>query len=155
MGETRFKDPGAWHVLTMVLYLCQMKIAFDAIPQACLAGQSADPDNILAPYIFRPQHATAGPTNRAGLRPPFSRRRSPVMKFLFEVSGIQIYQRIIAGFLEALRQIGHEVFLLNPGNYSSSGDYLRAMQANGANYCVLTNSLSPLALLEEDRKAHV
>ncbi len=72
------------------------------------------------------------------------------MKFLFEASGTPIYQRIIAGFSEALRQIGHEVFLLNPGNYSSSGDYLRAIQASGADYCVLTNALSPLALLHGD-----
>lgn len=72
------------------------------------------------------------------------------MKFLFEVSATPIFQRIIEGFSNALRQIGHDVFLINPGNYSSAEDYLRAIEADSVDYCVLTNALSPLSLLHAD-----
>ena len=74
------------------------------------------------------------------------------MKFLFEASETPIYQRIIEGFSSALRHIGHDIFLIYPGNYSAPEDYLQTIQASNADYCVLTNSASPLSRLHIDGK---
>lgn len=78
------------------------------------------------------------------------RNANVFMKFLFEISKTPIYQRIIEGFSAALQQLGHDTLLVDPGNYSSAGNYLRAIWAGNADCCVLTNSLSPLALLSSD-----
>ncbi|MGB5443609.1 MAG: glycosyltransferase [Gammaproteobacteria bacterium] len=68
------------------------------------------------------------------------------MKFLLETSRVPIYQRIIAGFSDALNRLGYEVLHINQAEFSRPADYLDAIQECRVDYCMITNTASYLSL---------
>jgi len=64
--------------------------------------------------------------------------------FLIETSATPIYQRIAAAFVDTLRELGHQVYFLNPWQYASDVEYLEAIAQLNLDYCLVTNSLTRL-----------
>lgn len=64
--------------------------------------------------------------------------------FLIETSATPIYQRIATAFVDTLRELGHQVYFLNPWKYTSDVEYLDAVGQLNLDYCLVTNSLTRL-----------
>ncbi|MBF2073739.1 MAG: glycosyltransferase [Synechococcales cyanobacterium C42_A2020_086] len=60
-------------------------------------------------------------------------------RFLLEQSPTRIYQRIIESFRATLEQFGHTVLLIDPCQFQDYQDYLRYIQDQAVDYCLITN----------------
>jgi SAM-dependent methyltransferase len=66
-------------------------------------------------------------------------------KFLLETSITPIYQRIVDNFWKNLTDYGQEVALVNPKEFSSDFDYIKFIDNNNFDYCIVTNSSAALS----------
>lgn len=64
--------------------------------------------------------------------------------FFIETSATPIYQRIAAAFVNTLRELGHQVYFVNPWQYASDEEYLGAIALLNLDYCLITNSVTRL-----------
>lgn len=71
--------------------------------------------------------------------------------FLIETSATPIYQRIVTAFVDTLRQLGHQVHLINAWQYSSELDYLKEISGLDLDFCLITNSLVRLLSYSEQK----
>lgn len=74
------------------------------------------------------------------------------MRFLLEASQTPIYNRIVNAFAQALQQTMYDVVIINPASYKNIDEYLEAINNSSVDYCVITNSVSPLSTPAPDKQ---